>query len=331
VHRQLPSLATLKSAARQSLDWLWEWYWSQLDSAFKSPSTDLTSLLSHEEVKTELQAILKSYIRARKTEIKTSRKSSVSEAAQTALATYTTLLATSSPHPTHQILLDLLVSEKAILPSDKKLGSSMSGAFLVWTPLLLSICSALSSTQTSFVEIVVERLTLFMNARGPFGVEVGEDPAKEGMHAWLLRVITSGEWLGTRAVAGRGNDTKFVEHILSLLFLTPSYWNLKTGENMLEVYEDLPGREGWMSVLGAAREQDEEMETEEQTGEEQIGEEQAGDVDLEQQVQGELKAEAEGVEVRDVSTRKESGPRKRVGMWRATYIGTLPVGWEDDE
>jgi ribosomal biogenesis protein LAS1 len=298
---------------------LWEWYWSQLDSAFKSSSADPASLLSHEEVKTEIQAILKSYMRARKTEIKMSRRYSMSDAAQTALATYTTLLATSAPASTHQTLLDLLVCEKAILPSDKKLGSNMSGAFIVWTPLLLSICSGFFSTQTSFVETVVEQLVLAMNAKGPFGVEVAEDPSKEGMHAWLVRVLTSSEWFDTKALAGKGSDVKFVERVLSLLFLTPSYWNLKAAEDVLEAYEHLPGRKGWMSVLGAACEQDEEMEVEKQ----------AGEVDLEEQVQEEL--EAEGMEVRDVSSSKESGPRKRVGMWRPTYIGTLPAGWEDDE
>jgi ribosomal biogenesis protein LAS1 len=284
---------------------------------------------SREEVKTEIQAIMKSYVRARKVEITMSRTTASFEAAQTAFATYTTLLSASDRTCTHQTLLDLLVTEKAILPSDKKLGSRMSGAFIVWSPLLVLLCSSPSLHSTSLVVSLVDRFMQAMNGPSPFGVEKEEDPVKEGMHAWFLRVLTHPDFMGPRALAGNGWETKFVESTLGDLCAAPTSWNLKALEGILDAYEDLPNREAWVSVLDAAMDEGEEVDME---GEELGG----GEISIEEQVQEELEAEAEaeaeGTEAQSARLKvKTIGPQKRVGLWRPTYIGVLPVGWEDDE
>jgi ribosomal biogenesis protein LAS1 len=284
---------------------------------------------SREEVKTEIQAIMKSYVRARKIEITMSRTTASFEAAQTAFGTYTTLLSASERACTHQTLLDLLVTEKAILPSDKKLGSRMSGAFIVWSPLLVLLCSTPSLHSTSLVVSLVRRFLQAMNGPSPFGVEKEEDPVKEGMHAWLLRVSTHPDFMGPRALAGNGWETKFVENVLADLCVAPSSWNLKALEGILDAHEDLPNREAWVSVLDAAMDEGEEEEVD-MEGEGLRSEE----ISIEEQVQEELEAEAEneGTEAQSARVKvKTIGPQKRVGLWRPTYIGVLPVGWEDDE
>ncbi|KAF2785454.1 Las1-domain-containing protein, partial [Melanomma pulvis-pyrius CBS 109.77] len=263
VHRQLPSLSALKSAARQSLDWLWEWYWSQLDVALdgraKDERKEVGLSLGAEEVRAELQAVLKAYMRGRKTEIKT-RQKQPSEAAQTALSSYLSL---ATQPQTQHALLALLVTDKAILPADKKLGTSMSGAFLIWSPLLLQLClSSPQSTSTRrrpFTHILVEHLQRAMNSASPFGVPPGEDPAREGMHAWLVRILTSDEWRPVRVRTGRtapsparrhrregSLEARFVEQVLGTCFTAPTLWNLRVAESVLEAGGGIAGREGWV-------------------------------------------------------------------------------------
>lgn len=338
VHRQLPSLSVLKSAARQSLDWLWEWYWSQLDVALngraKDEGKEVGMSIGVEEVKAELHAVLKGYMRGRKTEIKTRQKQpSPSEAAQTALSSYLSLTTHTNQPQTQQTLLALLITEKAILPADKKLGTSMSGAFLIWSPFLLQLClfssQSISTQRHSFTEILVEQLMRAMNAASPFGIPSDEDPVREGMHAWLVRIIMSEEWRDVRVRAGktspspahhsgdRSLEARFVEQVLGTCFTAPTFWNLRVAASVLEGGggDGTARRKNWARLLEAARSEELDRMEEE------------GAVGGEMEVEGESDKgiRAEGLEV------KESGPRKRLGLWRPQYIGTLPAGWEDDE
>ncbi|KAF2705985.1 Las1-domain-containing protein [Pleomassaria siparia CBS 279.74] len=347
VHRQLPSLSVLKAAARQSLEWLWDWYWSQLDVALNGTKEEMRSVLSDGEVKTEVHALVKAYVRARKGEIKTSssRRGKTSEAAQTALSTYLRLAKscpTQSSQPQHT-LLDAMVTDKAILPADKKLGTSMSGAFLIWSPLLSDLClSASSSSSSSFTQSLVDMLMHAMNAPSPFGVDAAEDPAREAMHAWLHHILTSPTFHAVRQAAGKpkasagGQEAhvEFVEETLSLLFTAPTFWNLELARDVLDSCEDLLAWDGWTALLEAARVQGEnEKDDEEPRGVDEM------EMDIEHVVQEEEGGGGGGA--RDMPVRekkddeekkvKQRGPRKKMGLWRPTYIGALPVGWEDDE
>lgn len=126
---------------------------------------------------------------------------------------------------------------------------------------------------------------------------------------------------------------QFVETVLGILFSAPTFWNLRVAELVLDTREQFPAREAWMQVLSAARGGDNSEEEMELDSEGQ-------DVDIEEMVQEELEAEAEAememesgnVRDQDVCAReKERGPRKWVGLWRPSYIGALPVGWEVDQ
>ncbi|KAH3974252.1 hypothetical protein HBI56_089260 [Parastagonospora nodorum] len=301
VHRHLPSLAELKRAAQDSLDWLWEWYWSQLDYAFGVAKTaeadDETEGI--DAVKEKLQTILKIYVKERKNEIKTRKKDS--KAAENALSTYTLRYAPSSTSlPSSRIqniLLRLLVEEKMILPTDKKLGSSMSGAFLIWDPLLLAFCqSAVIPSST-----LLAHFTAAMNKPLSAMISTDMDPVREGMHDWAVHILSSETWQQHLA-------SNSVENTLTTCFSAPTYWNLRIAEALLKD-EDVPNRESWVAILEAARN-------------EASGEEMEVDVDgIEQAVpvrQGKPKE-------------KIKGPTKVVGMWKARPIGWLPEGYEDDE
>ncbi|KAF2273158.1 Las1-domain-containing protein [Westerdykella ornata] len=150
VHRHLPPLSVLKKAARDSLKWLWDAYWSHLDIGLAGPTPDASPRDSLEgtssALREKLHGVLKTYLRARKAELLSSSSSSSaaskktrsksqsatdkstttsSAAAETALFTLSTLPATplSSP-PVRDTLLELLVlgPEPMILPTARRQG-----------------------------------------------------------------------------------------------------------------------------------------------------------------------------------------------------------------
>jgi ribosomal biogenesis protein LAS1 len=296
VHRHLPSLAELKRAAQDSLDWLWEWYWSQLDHAFGlvTPSDAASDLDGPEAVREKLQAILKTYVKERIGEIKTRRRDS--RAATNALSAYNMhfVPATSStpaPHTQSQ-LLRLLVTDAMMLPADKKLGTSMSGAFLIWDPLLSrSIVPA-----AALLTHMLGAMNTAGAARAMMATDM--DPVREAMCEWVVHVLQTEAWGGG-----------LVEATLAECFSAPTYWNLRVAEEVLRG-GDVEGREMWVAVLEAAKAEGEEM-------------------DVDDDVEG----IEQGLPVRQGKKSKEivKGPQKMVGMWKARPIGWVPEGWEEDE
>ncbi|KAF2848123.1 Las1-domain-containing protein [Plenodomus tracheiphilus IPT5] len=319
VHRHLPSLAELKRAAKQSLEWLWEWYWSQLDHAFSiPPSTDDGEIESLDSIKERLQNILKTYIKERKTAIKT-RKTGLN-AATNALSTYTLRFSepnnTPPPPRIQDTLLDLLIHGKMILPTEKKLGSSMSGAFLIWTPFLLTFCTPPSPTTTSPSQPLIPTPTLLthllytMNAPSPSHTTINPalDPVREGMHDWILHLLGSTDCAPLRVVHG---EKKLVEDVLTTCFSEPSAWNVKLAESILK-HAEWRGKEGWGVLLGAVREGGVD-----------------GEVGCERGKDGEGGEGASGVEA--INEEKIKGPRKVLGLWKPRPIGWLPEGFEEDD
>lgn len=254
---------------------------------------------SIEAVKEKLQTILKTYVKERKNEIKTRKKES--KAAENALSSYTLRYAPSSTSlPSiriQNILLRLLVEEKMILPTDKKLSSSMSGAFLIWDPLLLAFCQSgivpTSALLTHFTAAVNKPLSAM--------ISTDMDPVREGMHDWALHILSSEAWQ-------QHLSSNSIEDTLTTCFSEPTYWNLRIAEALLKD-EDVPNKESWTAILEAARN-------------EASGEETDVDVDGIEQA----------VPVRQGNPKEKiKGPTKVVGMWKARPVGWLPEGYEDDE
>lgn len=298
MHRHLPSLAELKRAAQDSLAWLWEWYWSQLDYAFGIAKDADVEVEGVEVIREKLQSVLRTYVKERKSEVKAKRKDD--RAAETAVSTYTMRYGaryTSTPTlRTQNVLLRLLVDEKMILPTDKKVGSSMSGAFLIWDPLLTRLCDGIVPVST-----ILTSLTSAMNASRNSMVSADMDPVKEGLYDWALHVLRSKDWSSTQR-------PKIIENMLIQCFSAPTYWNIKLAEALLRD-GDVPNREQWRAVLGAAK-----------------GDAMDVDVDVEMIE----KAQPVSMELR-VKKEKIRGPQKVVGLWKARPIGWVPEGWEDDE
>src|SRR4051794_27228265 len=66
----MPSLSCLKSIACQSLDWLWHWYWKELDHiTFPSERPELETE-KREQLRRKLSSVVKAYLQDRRAEVR---------------------------------------------------------------------------------------------------------------------------------------------------------------------------------------------------------------------------------------------------------------------
>jgi ribosomal biogenesis protein LAS1 len=260
-----------------------------------------------------MQGVLKSYVKERKAEVKRRGKADT-KAAESAVASF--LFLDVAQALKQKVLLDLLVDEKAILPADKKLGSNMSGAFLIWTPFLLALCKATPVFLHSFLERMVDILASTV----PGMLSVESEPGRDGLYEWCTHILASNEWKETRqrtqnmSNSGTGAEARLLEHALGLCFTTPTLWTLKLADAILQ-NKNVVGRESWLAILEAARSEDVDMEIE-------------GSVplqDVEMQVDNPPLIAAP-IESAKTVVPKMRGPQKRVGLWKPLHIGTLVGG-----
>ncbi|KAH6642178.1 Las1-like-domain-containing protein [Boeremia exigua] len=326
VHRHMPSLAELKRASQTALDWLWEWYWSQLEAAFGLPSAhdaDNSGTGVESGVSEKLQNILKTYVKGRKQEIKAKRRSDLCTAASTALSMYNLRFSPSattiSSSTAQAALIRLLVNENQLLPADKKLGSSMSGAFLIWSPMLLSFSTLSPAFFTELLKTIIREMTSTDR----------RNEEREGMCDWAAHILTSADWQ-----AARGSKERTMrEEVLGDCMTELGRWNLRLAEKIVDSMDEGES-ELWRAILDASRsevdgevmaiDKTEGIETEKVM---RVGGSEEKVVELPPMV--EL---AKLVQVREPSETKEkiTGPQKVVGQWKPTPIGWLPDGWDED-
>lgn len=328
VHRHMPSLAELKRAVRTALAWLWDWYWTHLESAFNLPTSEATDAALTDvdtSVTAKLQSILKSYVKTRKSEIKSKRAPHLCTAARDALSNYTLRFSpnvTTTPSlATQNTLLTLLVHEKHILPQVKKPGSSMSGAFLIWNPLLLAFCTTNSSVYQTLLDAVLKGMRDDANSAAE----------REGLCEWAACMLTSGEWVGVR-----GHERVIRERVLGDCMTELGVWDLRLAERVVGNM----GEEGalWRAVLDAERceKGEEEMVLDDVRSEVETREEAKPRVEVEVETMNVVKtlpvAAAKPLPAPEANQvgEKIRGPQKVVGLWKPKPIGWLPEGWDED-
>lgn len=316
VHRHMPTLGELKRAVDQALAWLWEWYWSHLEAAFSLPAShgaDGLDTGAETAVQDTLHALLKTYLKARKSEIKQKRSPHLCTAARNAVSTFTLRFSPSAttlpPTATSNALLRLLSHGKMMLPADTKRGSSMSGAFLIWSPLLLEFCARSPTFFASLLEMVLDAMN---------GADADASEAeREGMCRWAAHMLVSTEWQSARGSKGRATREK----VLGDCFSEPGVWNLRLAEMVVGGM----GEEGelWRMVLEAARSD---------TGDSMVVDEEVAEMgDVDEKIEADEGEVEEVVESRPVDVvSKITRPQKVVGPWKPKPIGWLPEGWDED-
>lgn len=322
----MPLLAELKGAGQTALAWLWDWYWSHLESAFNLPSSKLTEIAltdTDSGLTAKLQNILRTYIKSRKSEIKTKRAPDQCTAARDALSTYSLRFSSSATilpsNTTQDELLRLLVHDKQILPQDKKIGSSMSGAFLIWSPLLLAFCAKSPTCFQSLLDKVIGEMS---------NAEESSEAQGEGMCEWAAHMLTSSEWAGVRK-----NERAIREKVLGDCMTELGVWHLRLAEKVV----DAMGEEGalWRAILHAEHSgaEEETMVLDRGRGTEV----KSTKMDAEVEVETTLETLPLSLTKPSVASRpseikeKIIGPQKVIGLWKSKPIGWLPQEWDEDD
>ncbi|KAJ8108940.1 hypothetical protein OPT61_g7822 [Boeremia exigua] len=324
VHRHMPSLAELKRAAQTALDWLWEWYWSQLEAAFGLPSAHVADIDVESDVSDRLQNILKTYVKGRRQEIKSKKRSDLCTAASIALSTYNVRFSSSTTSPpssnTQAALFHLLIEDSQILPADRKLGSSMSGAFLIWSPLLLAFSASLPSFFTDLLKRVIEEMRSTER----------REMEKEGLCEWAAHMLTSTDWQSARG----SKERTIRENTLGDCMTELGTWNLRLAERIVDSMSEGEA-ELWRAILDASRS--------DVAGEVMVVDKAEETKKARQSMEVEVRMETVADPLPTVEStpsavapapselkEKISGPQKAVGLWKPKPIGWLPDEWSED-
>ena len=137
-HKELPSLIRLKDIVAEALHWLWGWYWSRLDELVGGLSDEVSRRENLRLLREGLQLDLKKYLSARRAEVKRDAKGvkwGSSEAGKEAGLRCVRHCLDRVEYL--EVLVELLVDERAVIPSDKQYVSpitfeALHSSFLGW-------------------------------------------------------------------------------------------------------------------------------------------------------------------------------------------------------
>ncbi|KAF2190262.1 Las1-domain-containing protein [Zopfia rhizophila CBS 207.26] len=357
VHRSLPSLVELRGAAQRSVDWLWHFYWEKLDKPlFKYPHGSIQQHQNLAAIKQGLRTTVKTYLRDRRPEVKElvrshgAKDASGKESKAGDTAARECVRICQGRLVKLDLLAEILVDEENVIPSDKKVGSKMDGAFLIWDYLLRK----LSYHQWDFLQVLINRMTSFLNA--PSGFWITADPVREAMYQWVLHILTSDEWAQPRK---KNPQKKLLGNMMAQCFTVPTAWNLKLAEALLK--DKITQKDGgifhrtWYPLLEASLRSTKDrvdvvmndaaspppvVTTFSRVGQQSEETPENSDRTARLQAwQGKLQsptlvpAPTEEGSVSNALTRfsKSNGWQKWQGMWKRQPIGSLPLGWESDK
>ena len=120
-HKELPSLIRLKDIAAEALHWLWGWYWSRLDELVGGLPDEVSRRENLRLLREGLQLELKKYLSVRRAEVKRGAKGvkwASSEAGKEAGLGCVRHCLDRVEYL--EVLVELLVDERAVIPSDKQ-------------------------------------------------------------------------------------------------------------------------------------------------------------------------------------------------------------------
>ncbi|KAK3111019.1 rRNA-processing protein las1, partial [Teratosphaeriaceae sp. CCFEE 6253] len=205
-HEEVPSLPRLVAAVERGVAWLWEVYWVKLDAVApivgaKGPRRvggvggGVGGVDADVDFKAEARQLLKAYRAMRREALRTRRQDSPEhgvEVARTAQACYDLYAPRSSAGPRAvaravdvEALAEVLVEERFIFPSSRRLGESMAGAFTIWDPLLHRI-SALEGSPR-LLSALIQRLHAQLTHSG--SSQDSQDTRVEAVALWLLHLV----------------------------------------------------------------------------------------------------------------------------------------------
>lgn len=197
----------------------------------------------------------------------------------------------------------------------------MSGAFLIWTPLLLLFSSNSPSFFPALLAIAVEQ----MNSLDKSETE------KEGLCEWSIHMLGSRDWREARGSKERATR----EQVLGECMTELGTWNLRLAEGIVRAMDDGEG-EMWRMILDASRTEGGEsmlidrVEKAKEATDTKVGME--VDDEVEKVVEAVLAVKESHAKApkRGEAAERIQGPQKVTGLWKPKPIGWLPDGWDED-
>ncbi|KAF2806506.1 Las1-domain-containing protein [Mytilinidion resinicola] len=241
-HRDLPSLIRLRENAKKSLDWLWRWYWLQLEVMFDTP--DETSRQRNlDEARDALQATLNTYVTARIDDV---RNKTTQNSARANVACAEIIRICQGKEECLQLLAEILTTPskkaKCLIPADKALSSSMDGAYLIWDKLLVQ----LHTHQVGFLSILLAQMVDYLGE--PSTQHVSYEPTKDALFEWIIHLLSQKSW---KASLGKSQIT-LTEEVLAKCLLSVTTWTTKLAEALV-TKGDKSLQKGWMPLVDIAQ------------------------------------------------------------------------------
>ncbi|KAI9738004.1 MAG: rRNA-processing protein las1 [Cirrosporium novae-zelandiae] len=254
-HGELPSLTVMREAVKQSMDWLWENYWRDLSvrtgmfyNENNEPSGDGVLPLE-ENLRQVLRAYKKVRIRVVKNSTSSPKKVNISQTVTpTSTSHRISKLLKNHAEPT-KVLVKVLLEESFLIPSNKALGTSMNGAFVLWDELLKS----LFLTQRYLLRLLLNEMCIVIAS--PSSLDLKLDPYREAVYIWLERILTStstlNKWPQRRVQ---------LNSIMSTCMMNQNYWTLQLGLTLVRHSRDARFKARWEALVKLCTEESENEE-----------------------------------------------------------------------
>ncbi|KAK4630839.1 Pre-rRNA-processing protein las1 [Fulvia fulva] len=236
-HEEMPGIGRLVKVTERALKWLWEVYWSKLpeDESAEIVAASLASL------KDEARRLLKEFrmthreaLRAKQSVVAQDSVSRTSEVCRSLCG---------NSNAKMSAFVEVLIQDRLLSPSKRKLGALMDGAFLIWDPLLKDI----ARKQRRFIPCLVTGILEAVGASS--SAPAARDVDKEALSQWLIQIDFDENWMASRS----DHEQHDLEvEIWKWCTLHANHWTSWLGQK-LEQHNDaqIPGE--WAELLQASR------------------------------------------------------------------------------
>jgi ribosomal biogenesis protein LAS1 len=180
-HGEMPGMLEMKNVAQDALDWLWKGYWKQL-KATTSGNEHATFLTDR------LKSGLKALFKRRKDAIKSKEKNFP-------IGEYDPILKLIAREiEATDIIVNVLIAEKLLLPNTNTTELNMKAAFLIWHEPLNHFMNRSFSFYTQLLTALQDRL---LDLSSTLEAHISEGNA---VLEWIVNLLTNKNWSISEAV-----------------------------------------------------------------------------------------------------------------------------------
>ncbi|QIW94692.1 hypothetical protein AMS68_000210 [Peltaster fructicola] len=237
-HEELPSERRIVIACEDALQWLWRVYWSRLDVAkLEQEQPQVKDAEQHHDAKAFAQKMFRSYRSVKRESLKNKQPLALLQQ-QLAQSTQAFAKLCADDRTVLDAVAEDIVEKGLLLPSDRRLGAPLDGAFLIWDDLLQAMCQ-----QQRFISPLTAAL---LNAIASEEDQY-DDSQREAYALWLSHICCSAEW---ESALEHVEDTR--RAVMKSCITHPGVWTSVVAESLITAGDDAFVK-AWKPFLDAAR------------------------------------------------------------------------------